>query len=327
MTEGDLTRSVEVEARGEVELLRDNINEMICNLPRHDADEHRAGLARHEPGAIYRHAPGPEGLPDSRPPDPLGAGAAGRRPARRLLPQLPAENGETLLQLTASYAYRERKDLNRTFREGEGLVGQVAFEKERILLTNVPRRLRPGQLGARRGAAAQHRGSAGPFEGQVMAVVELSSFNRFSETHLSFLDQLTESIGIVLNTIDANMRTEELLKQSQALTQELQQQQEELQQTNEELEEKARLLSEQNEEVERRRREIEEARATWSRRPISSRGPRGTSRSSWRTCRTSCARPEQPADPLPAARRQPGRAPLREGGRVRPNDPRLRRRP
>jgi signal transduction histidine kinase len=122
----------------------------------------------------------------------------------------------------------------------------------------------------------------------VTAVIELGSFLRFSEIHLTFLDQLTESIAIVLNTIAASMRTEELLKQSQSLAQELQSQQKELtetnkrlelqakslqasedllksqqdklQATNEELEEKARLLSLQNKEVERKNREIEQAR-------------------------------------------------------------------
>ena len=126
------------------------------------------------------------------------------------------------------------------------------------------------------------------FEGQVQAVMELASFTRFSETYLSLLDQLTESIGVVLNTIQANMRTEELLVQSQSLAEELQaqqeeltetnkrleqqakslqaseellkQQQEELQQTNEELEEKARLLQTQNEEVERKNHEVEQAK-------------------------------------------------------------------
>ena len=126
------------------------------------------------------------------------------------------------------------------------------------------------------------------FEGRIKAVIELASFRRFSAIHLTFLDQLTESIGIVLNTIAANMRTEELLKSSQSLTQELQnqqeelqrtnarleqqadslkaseqllkEQQEELQQTNEELEEKAQLLSRQNTEVERKNRQIELAK-------------------------------------------------------------------
>jgi signal transduction histidine kinase/CheY-like chemotaxis protein len=162
-------------------------------------------------------------------------------------------DGEPVLKLLASYAYQAQPDLPTEFKVGEGLVGQCAHERKRILLTEVP-----GDYIAINSAL----GKAPPlnivvlpalFEGETRAVIELASFGRFSETHLSFLDQLTESIGIVLNTIAANMRTEELLKQSQALTQELQQ-------TNLELEEKARLLSEQNEEVERRRREIEEAR-------------------------------------------------------------------
>ena len=98
------------------------------------------------------------------------------------------------------------------------------------------------------------------FEGQVKGVLELASFERFNPTHQAFLDQLTESIGIVLNTIEANMRTEDLLKQSQSLAQELQSRQEELQQTNQELQEKARLLAHQNQEVERKNPEVEQAR-------------------------------------------------------------------
>src|SRR5256714_3901169 len=98
------------------------------------------------------------------------------------------------------------------------------------------------------------------FEGQVKAVMELASFDRFNPTHEQFLDQLTESIGIVLNTIEANMRTEDLLKQSQSLARELQSQQEELQQTNAELEDKAKLLADQNVEVERKNQEVEQAR-------------------------------------------------------------------
>ncbi len=92
------------------------------------------------------------------------------------------------------------------------------------------------------------------FEGQVKAVLELASFERFNPTHKAFLDQLTESIGIVLNTIEANMRTEDLLKQSQSLAQRTPEPARELQQTNQELQEKARLLADQNVEVERKNR-------------------------------------------------------------------------
>ena len=190
------------------------------------------------------------------------------------------EQGEADMKLLASYAYRERKNIANRFKAGEGLVGQCAFEKERILLTDVPSNYIHINSGL---------GEAPPlnivvlpvlFEGQIKAVIELASFHRFSDIHLTFFDQLTESIGIVLNTITATMRTEELLKQSQTLATELQtrqaeltetnrrlqeqaktlqeseerlrQQQDELQQTNEELEEKANLLAKQNLEVERK---------------------------------------------------------------------------
>jgi len=98
------------------------------------------------------------------------------------------------------------------------------------------------------------------FEGQTKAVIELASLAQFTQTHLTFLAQLTESIGSVLNTIEATMRTEGLLQQSQKLAAELQTQQKELQQTNEELAQKAKQLAEQNAEVERKNKEIEQAR-------------------------------------------------------------------
>jgi CheY-like chemotaxis protein len=98
------------------------------------------------------------------------------------------------------------------------------------------------------------------FEGQIKAVIELASLHPFTPTNLIFLEQVTQSIGVVLNTIEATMRTEGLLKQSQQLTVELQSRQSELQQTNEELANKARLLAEQNAEVERKNSEVEQAR-------------------------------------------------------------------
>ena len=165
-----------------------------------------------------------------------------------------------LLTLLASYASQGQSALGKQLGLGEGLVGQCAVEKQKILLTNVP----PDYIRISSGL-----GDAPPknilvlpvvFEGQVKGVLELASFERFNPTHQAFLDQLTESIGIVLNTIEANMRTEDLLKQSQSLAQELQSRQEELQQTNQELQEKARLLAHQNEEVERKNREVEQAR-------------------------------------------------------------------
>src|SRR5213078_4409908 len=167
---------------------------------------------------------------------------------------------EPVLRLLASYAYRARKNVGNEFRLGEGVVGQAAVEKEKILLTNVPRDYI--QVSSGLGEAPPLNILVLPviFEGQVKAVIELASFARFSATHQAFLDQLMESIGIVLNTIEANTRTEDLLKQSQSLATELQVRQRELTGSNAELEEKAKLLADQNVEVERKNREVEQAR-------------------------------------------------------------------
>src|SRR5437868_11433071 len=143
---------------------------------------------------------------------------------------------------------------------GQGLVGQCAIEKRKILLTNIPSSAFRIATGLSEGAALDVLVLPIVFEGEVRGVLELASLERFNPAHQAFLDQLTESIGIVINTISANMRTEDLLTQSQSLAEELQSRQQELQQTNEELQEKARLLAHQNQEVERKNQEVEQAR-------------------------------------------------------------------
>src|SRR3982075_2694987 len=252
-------RAIQVDAQGEVAFVKDNINEMIRNLKdttlRNDEQDWlKTNLAK-----FTRMLQGQRDLL-----------TVGRLILSELAPVVSAQQGvfymmngsveEPELQLLASYAYRERKGINTRFKLGEGLVGQAALEKERILLTRVP----PDyvQISSGLGETAPMNIVVLPilFEGQVKAVMELSSLEHFNPTHHAFLDQLTESIGIVLNTIEANTRTEDLLKQSQSLASELQSRQEELQQTNQELEEKARQLFEQNEEVERKNREVEQAR-------------------------------------------------------------------
>jgi signal transduction histidine kinase/HAMP domain-containing protein/CheY-like chemotaxis protein len=259
VTKGDLTRSIRVEASGEVAVLKDNINEMIRNLrdttqKNSEQDWLKTNLAK-----FTRMLPGQKEL-----------FSVARLILSELAPLVSAQHGifylmsngqaEPRLRLLATYAYKERKGLSSTFALGEGLVGQCALEKERILITDVPSDY--VQINSGLGHAVPLSIIVLPvlFEGEVKAVIELASFQRFSDTHLAFLEQLTESIGIVLNTIEANVRTEELLKQSQSLAGELQSRQEELQQTNLELQEKARLLAEQNAEVERKNSEVEQAK-------------------------------------------------------------------
>jgi CheY-like chemotaxis protein/signal transduction histidine kinase len=162
------------------------------------------------------------------------------------------------LSLLAGYAIGDEQ--TQRIEVGKGLVGQCALEKQSILITKVPRNYT--RVHSSLGAARPKNIVVLPvlFEGETKAVIELSSLQPFTQTHLTFLEQLTESIGVVLNTIEATMRTENLLQQSQQLTMELQTRQSELQQTNEELASKAKQLAEQNVEVERKNKEVEQAR-------------------------------------------------------------------
>ncbi|MBD2746372.1 HAMP domain-containing protein [Microvirga sp. BT688] len=254
VTRGDLTRSITAEALGELAALKDNINEMIRNLrdttlKNAEQDWLKTNLAK-----FTRMLQGERDL-----------ATVSNMILSEIAPLVNAQQGvfytvenrgdEPSLELVASYAFTERKHLGNRFRLREGLVGQVAYEKKRILLTNAPNDYI--KIGSALGEAAPLNIIVLPvlFEQEVKAVIELASFNRFSETHQSFLDQLTESIGIVLNTIAANMRTEGLLKQSQLLTTELQSQQEELRNTNDRLEQQAATLR-QSEELLRQQQEV-----------------------------------------------------------------------
>jgi CheY-like chemotaxis protein/signal transduction histidine kinase/HAMP domain-containing protein len=287
VTKGDLSRSIDVEAAGEVAALKDNLNEMIVNLRETTEKNTAQDWLKTNLAKFTRLLQGQRDLI-----------TVSRMILSELAPLVSMQHGvfyfnespegEPELRLLASYAYSERKSLNNRFKAGEGLVGQAALEKQSILLTNVPGDY--VHISSGLGEAKPLTLVVMPvlFEGEVKAVIELASFYRFSDIHLTFLNQLTEGIGIVLNTITATMRTEELLKQSQSLAVELQtrqeeltetnarleaqartlqaseerlrQQQEELQQTNEELEEKAELLAKQNVEVETKNKEIDQAR-------------------------------------------------------------------
>ncbi|MFM9435231.1 HAMP domain-containing protein/CheY-like chemotaxis protein/signal transduction histidine kinase [Janthinobacterium sp. CG_23.3] len=252
VTRGDLSRSIQVEARGEVSYLKDNINEMIRNLKETTQKNAQQDWLKTNLARFTRLLQGQRDLE-----------AVTRLILSELAPLVSAHHGvfymmdsqerDARLRMIASYGYRSSRKLPTSFLPGEGLVGQCALEKLRIWLTDVPRDYIAVSSGL--GAAPPNNIVVLPilFEQQVKAVIEIASLDRFTETHLSFLDQLMESIGVVLNTIEANSRTESLLTQSQSLAQELQQ-------TNQELAEKARLLSEQNIEVERKNREVEQAK-------------------------------------------------------------------
>jgi len=259
VTKGDLTREIQVDARGEVIDLKDNINAMIQNLRtttdrNTEQDWLKTNLAR-----FTNMLQGQRDLT-----------TVGRMLLSELAPlvnaqcgaiyQMDLTNGRPELAMLASYARAMSQDERGRLALGDGLAGQCALEKSRILLRDIP----PDYI-----RISSSLGEAPPrnlivlpvlFETETKAVIELASLTEFTSTHLTFLSQLTESIGIVLNTIEATMRTEGLLQQSQKLATELQAQQKELQQTNDELGHKAQQLAEQNAEVERKNQEIEQAR-------------------------------------------------------------------
>ncbi len=259
VTKGDLTRSIQVEARGEVSDLKDNINAMIHNL-RHTTERNteqdwlKTNLAK-----FSRMMQGQRDLV-----------TLGNTLLAEFAPLVNAqqgviyivgyEDGQRLLKQLAGYADVRESAEPRRYRFGEGFVGECAVQRQRMLLARVP----PGsiRLGSGLVEAQPSNVIVLPvlYEGEIKAVIELASMYEFTGPHLAFLEQLTGSIGVVLNTIEATMRTEGLLKQSQELAGELQSQQVELQKTNEEMGNKARLLAEQNAEVERKNQEIEQAR-------------------------------------------------------------------
>ena len=227
VTKGDLTRSIAVQAAGEMAALKDTINEMIGNLKDQtlknaEQDWLKTNLAR-----FSRMLQGERDL-----------ATVSNLIMSELAPLVNAQYGvfyvtkreedETKLELVASYGAEGPDELKHEFRLREGLIGQAAADRRPILLKDVP----PDfiRVGSGLGYASPANVNILPalFEDEVKAVIELASFNEFNETHQNFLDQLMESVGIVLNTIAATMRTEGLLKQSQLLTQELQARQTEL---------------------------------------------------------------------------------------------------
>ncbi len=249
VTKGDLTRTIRVDAKGELEALKDTINQMIANLKgttlrNHEQDWLKSNLAKFAQmlqGQRDRNAVANKVLSE------LAELVNARYGAFYILEQDVAD--EPKLKLFAGYAQKSRKLINQEFELSEGLVGQCAKDKESIRLSNVPEEYL--QISSGIGSAAPIDLVILPvlFENNVKAVIELASFDNFSDTHIDFLDQLTESIGIVLNNIETNTRTEELLKQSQSLAAELSAQQEELRRANDELHDKGRSLEEKAEQL------------------------------------------------------------------------------
>ncbi|MEO6774306.1 MAG: HAMP domain-containing protein [Kofleriaceae bacterium] len=259
VTQGDLTRSITVEARGEIAQLKDTVNQMIRTLAETTKVNEEQDWLKTNVARFTRMLQGQRDLL-----------TVARQILNELAPLVNAHHGaffmadyvgeRQVLKLFAAYAYQDQASVATTWQFGQGLVGQAALEGKRIVMAKVPNEY--VRITSALGTATPHSIVVVPilFEGEVKGVIELASFEPFSGIQLAFLDQMLESLGIVIATIEATMRTDELLRQSQSLTEELRNQQNELQQTNEELEEKAHQLTEQKGEVEKKNRQVELAR-------------------------------------------------------------------
>jgi len=261
VTQGDLTRSIQVDVRGEVADLKNNINAMINTLratteTSREQDWLKTNLAKFS-GMM-------QGQRDLI--------TLGNMLLSELAPLVNAQQGliyvveldepddRPRLRQLAGYADSGASSSDATLEFGQGLIGQCAAQAQMILIENVSPGVGQIQSGLLKLLPRSVIVLPVLFEDQVKAVIELASLAEFTASQRAFLEQLSRSIGIVLNTIEASMRTERLLSQSQQLAGELQSQQKELQQTNEEIALKAALLAEQKTEVERKNLQIEQAR-------------------------------------------------------------------
>jgi signal transduction histidine kinase/HAMP domain-containing protein/ActR/RegA family two-component response regulator len=251
VAKGDLTRYITVEAQGEVAALKDNINTMIGNLKdtthkNQEQDWLKTNLAK-----FSSMMQGQRNIV-----------SVGQLIMSELTPLIDAQHGafyfmdtdsedEPLLRLIASYGFGGRKSLASSYRIGETLIGQCAHEKKRIVIGDVPGDFMYIATGM--GEAPPRSVVVLPvlFEGETKAVIELASFKSFSSNHLTFLDQLMDSVGVILNMISSSMRTEELLQQLKKSNAELEAQ-------AAELNDKAKLLEVKNNEVELASRSLEE---------------------------------------------------------------------
>jgi signal transduction histidine kinase/HAMP domain-containing protein/CheY-like chemotaxis protein len=263
---GDLTRSISVEAQGEVAELKDNINAMVQSLretirANQQQDWLKTNLARIA-GMMQGHrdlAIVAELMMDELAP------LVGAQHGTFFLSE--PVNGDTHLRLIAGYGLRTDKVAPIQYRLGQSLIGQAARSKRSIVVADLPEGYVKISSGLGEAPPANLAVLPILFEDQVLGVIELASFTPFTPVQTDFLEQLTETLGVNFNTIIANARTDALLGESQRLTselqvrsEELQDQQVELQRSNADLEDKAALLATQNRDIETKNAEIEQAR-------------------------------------------------------------------
>ncbi|WP_315793660.1 response regulator [Paenibacillus sp. BIC5C1] len=169
------------------------------------------------------------------------------------------------LRRYGAYAFEENEDVGKeVYRIGEGLIGQAALDMTPIILEKTPEDY--VNIGSATGSSRASGVMIYPvvFEDELIGVVELASFEGFTNLHTQLFSQLIMNLGVILNNVRRRLRVEELLRESQALTEELQvqseelqTQQEELRRSNENLEEQTGALKRSEELLQRQQEELE----------------------------------------------------------------------
>lgn len=141
-----------------------------------------------------------------------------------------------------SYSYSSSEGSPDEFNIGEGLVGQAALEDKIVLVQDVPADYMKIISGL--GEAVPKNILIAPcmYHEEIECIIELGSFNQFTDVQLKFIEQVSENIATSINLTKAQTKMEVLLNKTLVQAEELQVQQEELRQNNEELEEQAKIL-------------------------------------------------------------------------------------
>ncbi|NOU17105.1 MAG: GAF domain-containing protein [Bacteroidales bacterium] len=137
--------------------------------------------------------------------------------------------------LVSTFAWDRKKYIKKRIEKGEGMVGACALEKETIFLTDVPEDY--VEITSGLGKASPNCVILVPLmhEEQVLGVVEMASFSVIEKHQIDFLEKIGESIASTISSVRINVRTKDLLEQSQQQAEEMSAQEEEVRQNIEEL--------------------------------------------------------------------------------------------
>ncbi|TVZ41135.1 two-component system chemotaxis sensor kinase CheA [Alteromonadaceae bacterium 2753L.S.0a.02] len=161
--------------------------------------------------------------------------------------------------LNAGYAHNPNKAKTKVIHPGEGLVGQVLKERSVIRVNNVPQDYINITSGLGEHSPRNLVVQPLVYDNDVKGIVELGSFQDFSDDQLEFLNQVSESIAVAINSALDQDKMQRLLKVAQQTSEKLQHQQQELETANQTLGEQAQALKQSEEKLTAQRDMLEKS--------------------------------------------------------------------